>query len=72
MKDHILKLEKGKQRVRGLGEKDLNVGKAEIEKVNDPELIRLDNERIRLVNVLEEENDLLNAISNISWFKLIF
>ena len=55
-------LEKGKQRVRGIGRKDLNVGEAEIKKVNDPKLIELENERLRLVNGLEEENDLLNAI----------
>ena len=60
-------VEKGKQRVRGIGRKDLNVGEAEIEKVNDPKLIELDNERIRLVNKLEEENDLLNAIPDLPY-----
>ena len=60
-------VEKGKERVRGLGEKDLNVGEAEIKKVNDPKLIELDNERIRLVNKLEEENDLLNSIPDLPY-----
>ena len=61
-------LEQGKERVRGLGGKNLyGASEAEIKKVNDPKLIELDNERIRLVNGLEEENDLLNAIPDLPY-----
>ena len=49
-------LEKGKQRVRGIGRKDLNVGEAEIKKVNDPKLIELENERQRYRQEDRKEN----------------